>query len=121
MLLDSGTIEPAHTVLVGARNLDPPEQEFIASNGLHTGENGLSDALTAVDAVYIAFDSDVLDPDEDVVSFFPEPGGLTLVETLAIMKKVASAKPVAGVGLTGLTPDPANVPALTRVCAALGL
>jgi hypothetical protein len=37
------------------------------------------------------------------------------------MKKVASAKPVAGVGLTGLTPDPANVPALTRVCAALGL
>jgi arginase len=121
MLLDSGTIEPAHTVLVGARNLDPPEQEFIASNGLHTGENGLLDALTAVDAVYVAFDSDVLDPDEDVVCFLPEPGGLTLVETLAIMKKVASAKPVAGVGLTGLTPDPANVPALTRVCAALGL
>jgi arginase len=121
MLLDSGTISPADTVLVGARSLDPPEEEFIRSSGLHTDEDGLKEALGAVDAVYVAFDSDVLDPDEEMVSFLPEPGGLRLVEALAIMKDVAAAKPIAGVGLTGLAPDPANVPALTRVCGALGL
>jgi arginase len=121
MLLDSGTIEPADTVLVGARNLDPPEEEFIAARGLQTGENGLGELLRAVDAVYVAFDCDVLDPDDEVAAFLPEPGGLTLVEALSIMKDVAAVKPVAGVGLTGLAPDPANVPALTRVCGALGL
>jgi arginase len=121
MLLDSGTISPSDTVLVGARNLDPPEQEFIGTSGLHTGENGLAEALSAVDAVYVAFDCDVLDPDEEVVSFFLEAGGLTLVEALAIMKEVASVKSVAGAGFSGLAPDPVNVPALTRACGALGL
>jgi arginase family enzyme len=121
MLLDSGTIAPAHTVLVGARNLDPPEADYIAETGLHTGENGLTEALGAVDAVYVAFDCDVLDPDEEIVSFFPEPGGLTLVEAFSILKQVASVKPLAGVGFTGLAPDPVNVPALSRACGALGL
>jgi arginase len=121
MLLDSGTISPSDTVLVGARNLDPPEQEFIGEIGLHTGEDGLPEALSAVDAVYVAFDCDVLDPDEEVISFMPETGGLTLVEALSIMKSVASVKPVAGAGFSGLTPDPVNVPALSRACSALGL
>jgi arginase family enzyme len=121
MLLDSRTVAPADTVLVGARNLDPPEDEFINDSGLHTGENGLVEALSAVDAVYVAFDCDVLDPDEEMVSFLPEAGGLTLVEALAIMKDVAAAKPVAGAGFTGLAPDPVNVPALARACGALGL
>jgi arginase len=121
MLLDSGTIAPSDTVLVGARNLDPPEEEFIGATGIHTGENGLAQALSAVDAVYVAFDVDVLDPDEEMVPFMPEAGGLTLVEALSILKEVASAKPVAGAGFSGLAPDPVNVPALSRACAALGL
>jgi arginase len=121
MLLDSGTVSPEDTVLVGARNLDPPEKEFIAATGLRCGDTELADALEGVDAVYVAFDCDVLDPDDEVVSFMPEPGGLTLVEALSIVKEVASAKPIAGVGFTGLAPDPVNVPALTRVCGALGL
>ena len=53
--------------------------------GLHTGEDGVDGALRAVDAVYVAFDCDVLDPDEEVISFMPEPGGLTLVEALAML------------------------------------
>src|SRR5207248_10319683 len=36
MLLDAGTVAAEDTVLVGARNLDPPEAEFIASSGLRT-------------------------------------------------------------------------------------
>ena len=61
MLLDSGTVQPADAVLVGARNLDPPEVEFIAASGLRTGVDELDGALDGADAVYVAFDADVLD------------------------------------------------------------
>ena len=89
MLLDSGTVHPADAVLVGARNLDPPEVEFIAASGLRTGVDGLDGALDGADAVYVAFDADVLDPDDDVVCFMPEPGGFTVVEAAALLRKVA--------------------------------
>ncbi|HEX2044191.1 MAG TPA: arginase family protein [Gaiellaceae bacterium] len=121
MLLDSGTVHPDDVVLVGARNLDPPEEEFIAASGLRTGEAGLAAALEGIDAVYVALDCDVLDPDDDVRSFMPEPGGLTLVETASLLQQVAAARRVAGAGLSGLAPAPANTPPLARLAAALGL
>ncbi len=121
MLLDSGTVHPADVALVGARNLDPPEKEFIAASGLRTGEDGLREALEQVDAVYVALDCDVLDPDDDIRSFMPEPGGLTLPEAASILKQLASSRPVAGAGLSGLVPAPGNPSALARLTAALGV
>jgi arginase len=121
MLLDSGTIAPEDTVLVGARSLDPPEKEFIAATGLRCDPDEVAAALDGVDAVYVAFDCDVLDPGEEISSHLPEPGGFTIAETSALLGEIAAAKPVAGAGLTGLAADPANVPALARFCAALGL
>src|ERR671914_961416 len=108
MLLDSGTVHPADVALVGARNLDPPEKEFIAASGLRTGEDGLREALEQVDAVYVALDCDVLDPDDDVRSFMPEPGGFTLPEAASILGQVAASRPVADAGLSGLAPAPGN-------------
>jgi arginase len=121
MLLDSGTVVTEDTVLVGARNLDPPEQEFIVASGLRSGEAGVRAALDGADAVYVAFDVDVLDPDEDVTAHLPEPGGMTLVEAEALLRQVAAEKPIAGAGLSGLAPDPANEAAIARLCSALGL
>jgi arginase len=120
MLLDSGTVHPADVVLVGARNLDPPELEFIAACGLRTGAEGVAEALEGVDAVYVAFDTDVLDPDEEVVSFMPEPGGLAVSEAAAILTAVAAAKPVTGAGLSGLAPAPRNAEPLARLVSVLG-
>jgi hypothetical protein len=37
MLLDSGAVGTADLALVGARNLDPPEEEYIAATGLGLG------------------------------------------------------------------------------------
>jgi arginase len=119
-LIDSGTVAPGDVVLVGARNLDPPEEDFIAASGVRTGEAGLAEALEGAAAVYVALDCDVLDPDEEVVAFMPEPGGLTVAETASILKHVAAARPVAGAGLTGLVPAPANTEPLSRLVAALG-
>jgi arginase len=121
MLLDSGTVHPADVALVGARSLDPPEKEFLAACGLHTGEDEVAAALDGLDAVYVAFDADVLDPREQVVSHMPEPGGLTLPEARAILQEVAGATPVVGAGLTGLAPDPGNARPLAGLVSALGL
>ena len=76
MLIDSGAVDAADVALVGARNLDPPEDEFIRSSGLQFGEEGIAEALDGTDCSYVAVDVDVLEPTEMSV-FMPEPGGPT--------------------------------------------
>ena len=120
MLLDSGTVHPADAVLVGARNLDPPEAEFIAASGLRAGADELDGALEGADAVYIAFDVDVLDPEDEVVCFMPEPGGPTVAEAASILSRVAAARPVAGIGFTGLGTSSGNAEPLVRLAGAAG-
>jgi arginase len=121
MLVDGDIVSPEDVALVGARNLDPPEEEFIAAHGVHTGEAGIERALDGADAVYVAFDTDVLDPDDEIVSFMPEPGGLTVLEAAAMLRRIAAERPLAGAGLSGLAPAPGNTESLTRLTSALGL
>jgi arginase len=121
MLLDAGTVATEDVALVGARNLDPPEEEFIAEAGLATGSGGVETALDGVDAVYVALDLDVLDPGEGVVVFVPEPEGLTLAEVETLLRRIVEARALAGAGLTGLAPAAGNVEPLRELCAALGL
>jgi len=118
MLLDGGAVEAADVALVGARNLDPPEVEFIAANGI---DDDVDRVLARVDAVYVALDCDVFDPDELTV-FMPEPRGPSLGDVERLFTRIReSGVKLAGAGLTGLAPDPANVEPLERLCAALGL
>ena len=120
MLIDSETVAAGDVALLGARDLDPPEEEFIASAGVHTGADGIERALAGVEAVYVALDLDVLDPDGDVEPFMPTAGGPTSEETVAVLERVAAAAPVAGAGLTGLTGAPGNAAPLGRFTRALG-
>ena len=120
MLLDGGAVRPDDVALVGARNLDPPEDEFIAQSGLHAGPHAIDRALEGVDCVYVALDVDVFDPAEMAV-WLPEPGGPTVDEIERLLASLAGRATVLGVGFTGLAPDPANVPKLERLAAALGL
>jgi arginase len=121
MVLDAGTVAVEDAVLIGARDLDPPERAFIEEAGLALGEEGLARALDGVDAVYVALDVDVLDPAEPLVSHMPTAGGPTIAETAALLVRMAGAKPVAGVGITGLAPAEGNAAALRPLLAALGL
>ena len=61
MLLDSGAVASADVALVGARNLDPGEAEYLARTGI---DDSLERALAGVDGAYVALDLDVLDPGE---------------------------------------------------------
>ena len=120
MAIDAGAVAPRDVALVGARNLDPPEAEYIASAGVQVGDGAVRRAFGGADAVYVAFDADALEPGELAV-FMPEPDGLTLDEAEALLGDVASRADVVGVGFTGLVRDPANEPKLARLAAALGL
>jgi arginase len=120
MLIDSGAVDPVDVVLLGARNLDPPEREYVASVGLRTEPEGLGQALEATEGAYVAIDADALEPGE-ISPFMPEPGGLSLAETEELLGRVRERAAVLGVGLSGLSPESANVGPLIRLCAALGL
>lgn len=115
-LIDRGTIAAADVVLWGARNLDPPEEEFIGSAGIGDDPGAL---LERADAVYVALDCDVFAPDELAV-FMPEPGGPALGEVEELLARVRESGKLVGGGFTGLAPDPANVEKLERLAAALG-
>jgi len=120
MILDSGAVDVEDTLLVGARNLDPPEVEHIAAIGLRTDPADLDDVLADTDGVYVAFDADSLDPGE-IRSFMPEPDGLTLDEAESLLRHAAQRAPVLGAGFTALLPDPANLEPLSRLSSALSL
>ncbi len=117
MLLDDGIVAPDDVALVGARSLDPPEQEYLAVNGI---DDALDRALAGVDAVYVALDLDVLDPaDADV--FVPEPDGPSVERVEATLRDVVSRAPLAGIGVTGHLCAERNTPVVTRLLAAVGL
>jgi arginase len=120
MLLDSGAVEAVDVALVGARNLDPPEAEFIRASGLHVGETGIQKALEDAGCTYVALDVDVLEPTEMSV-FMPEPGGPSRQDVERILRDVAGRTKVLGAGFSGLSFEPSNVKPLTDFAAALGL
>ena len=120
MVIDDGAVLPHNVALVGARNLDPPEVEFIEGSGIQTGEGAVERAFADADAVYVALDCDAFDPSELAV-FMPEPDGLRLTEVEELLRDLAARTRVAGLGLTGLVRDLANEPKLARLATALGL
>jgi arginase len=120
MLLDSGAVEPEDVVLLGARNLDLPEEEYVASIGLNIGPEGIEPALHDTEGVYVALDADALEPGE-VTPFMPEPDGLGLVETEQLLASICKRAVVLGAGFSGLAAESSNVEPLARLGCALGL
>ena len=116
MLIEGGAIDPHNVALIGSRNLDPPEVEFIAAAGIH---DNVEAVLERVDCVYVALDCDVFEPSELAV-FMPEPGGPTIAEVEKLFCGLRDRGVVVGAGLTGLAPDPANIEKLERLSTALG-
>jgi arginase len=119
-LIDSGAVDAADVALVGARNLDPPEEVFIRERGVQVGEEGIARALEGADCTYIAFDADVLEPSE-LSMFMPEPGGLSVADAERILQGLSSRTKVVGAGITGAGFEPGDVAVLSRLASAAGL
>jgi len=120
MIIDAGSVDPTQVALLGARDLDPPERDFIREAGIHTGKHALDRALHNVDCAYVALDFDGLD-EEDVSSFMPVAGGIRLEEAVETFRRLAGEKTILGAGFTGLVPDERNLEPATRLASALGL
>jgi arginase family enzyme len=116
MIIDAGAVKAEDVALVCARNLDPPEVEFIARAGVHDTPDAV---LDRVDCVYVALDCDVFEPSELSV-FMPEPEGPRLAQVERMLGGIRASGSVVGAGLSGLAPDPDNVHKLERLTAALG-
>ena len=116
MILDSGAVAAEDAALVGARNLDPPELEFIHAAGI---DDSLDRALADVSATYVALDVDVLDPGE-VDVLVPEPDGPSVDEVEALLRDVAGRTTIAGIGVTGQFATDRNLLLATRLLVAAG-
>jgi arginase family enzyme len=116
MAIDEGSVRRADVALVGARDLDPAERQYVAEHGI---DDDLSRALDGADSVYVALDLDVHEPGVLPV-FMPTPGGAGLDDVERLLLEVASTKRVAGLGLTGLVPG-ADRAILEVLAAAAGL
>ncbi len=111
MLLDAGDVAPEDVLLIGARNLDPPEEELVRAAGIRREPGPLPDGT------YVAVDGDVLAPGcADV--FMPEPGG---IEPDALELLLAGLPRPLGAGFTGFVPSERNERLLPRLAHALGL
>jgi arginase len=110
MLIDAGDVEARDVALVGARNLDPPEADFIQRAGIRRELGDLPDL------VYVALDCDVFAPGRLDV-FMPEAGGPSPADLEPVLAAIPA--PV-GLGLTGLVPSKRNEAILPRLAHALG-
>jgi arginase family enzyme len=111
MLLDAGDVAHEDVILLGARNLDPPEVEFIADTGIRQALGPLPDK------VYVALDLDVIRPGGLDV-FMPEPEGPSFDE---LERLLATLPTPIGAGFTGGLRTERNEALLPRLAAALGL
>jgi arginase family enzyme len=111
MLIDAGDVDPHDVTLLGARNLDPPEIEFVADAGIRQELGPLPDRI------YVALDLDVIGPGHLDV-FMPEPGGPTLDE---LERLLAGLPTPIGAGFSGGVRTERNEALLPRLGAALGL
>jgi arginase len=119
LLLESGAVEAQDVALVGARNLDPPEEEFISMHGIAMGGDAVGRTLDGTRGAYVAVDFDSLASDE-VAPFMPEPGGLSVAEAEEVLVSVRENTNVLGAGLSAMLPDERNLGPATRLAVALG-
>jgi arginase len=118
-LIDSGAVDADDVALIGARNLDPPEEEYIAEAGVGLGPASVETALADTAGAYVAIDFDALDVVE-VAPFMPEPDGLPVHEVEVLLVSVREQSPVLGAGFSAFLADDRNPPVIGRLATAAG-
>ena len=105
---------PEQVFLLGARDLDPPEQaranaarlKHFKAAELSRRPETLKDALElrGFKKLYLHFDLDALDPSEDVPTCYPTPGGFRLAEVSRLLETLNKAFELVGLSVTEYAP-----------------
>jgi arginase len=111
------TVDDEHAALFGGQVLDEAESRALAGSRIaHFGAGMLATdggraavgawaaaVATQVDGLYVAVDMDCLDGAESWAVTMPEPDGLSLETAAGTVRALATAIPVVGFGVTGIT------------------
>jgi arginase len=130
---------PEHTVVIGARSVDPGEKELIRSLGIRVftmsemDESGMSSVIEEAIEIasrntagfHVTMDMDFIDPFYAPGVGTPERGGATYRESHLAMEKMAGSGCVLSVEITEVNPmfDTTNQTAqlaVELICSALG-
>lgn len=118
-LIDAGVVEPADVLMLGVRDLDDAEADFIANAGLtHVAADDAGDHVAqraaaaradgAEPVLYVHVDLDVLDPGVFDSVGFAAPFGLSLDELTTAVTDARAALTLVGAGLTEFAPAAAS-------------
>jgi arginase len=125
-------LTPGKVILVGPRELDPPEDDYLAESKIPLLEPSSvtpKQLLAAVKAtgatrVYIHVDLDVLDPAEFEGLDSPVPFGLPAATLVELIREVKAKYDVVGAGITQFSPTSPehaeqDLPTILRIIGAL--
>ncbi len=101
--------------LVGVRDLDPPEREFIEKSPGMTELAAFPPASTG----YLHVDLDVLDPSVGTANQFATPGGLSIDDVRRVIDRAAAAAPIAAAAITAYDPSYDSNGAVARAAFAI--
>jgi arginase len=131
-LVPARPLVPADVILVGARELDAAEEDYLAASGIPLLDAGtvtpkkLLAALSKTGAtrVYIHIDLDVLDPAEFEGLDSPVPFGLSATTLVDLIRAVREKFELIGAGITEFAPTSpvhaeADLPTILRIIGAL--
>lgn len=105
---------PTDTFLLGARDLDPPEQALIERAGIKavaTSEiparlSALLERASLDDAVgYVHLDPDVLDPVVGQANWLRVPGGLSVAQVTEAVAAIRARVPLGAAGVASYAPE----------------
>lgn len=111
-------VRPENAVLIGMRDLDPPEKALIRSVDLpvftmnHIDRRGLADIVDTVlpdlarrvDHLHVSFDLDAVDPSVVRGVGTPVPGGLTYREAHLLMETIAECRCMKSLEISEVNP-----------------
>jgi arginase len=107
---------PENVLLVGARDLDPAEREYLdrarilvltpdAARDRHERAWRLAALASRVSRIYLHVDLDVHDPSAGRANSYAAPGGLDADEVRALVREAALHLPIAAAALTAYDPS----------------
>ncbi|MFP4645339.1 MAG: arginase family protein [Candidatus Woesearchaeota archaeon] len=128
VLVEKGIVKPEHIMLIGIRNWDRVEKDYLDKNGIRyftckemfeKGIKAVAEEITrfADRTTYISFDIDVVDPVEAIGTGYLEHGGLSSREAIHLVQMIVATGHVGMADVVEVNPEK-DVKEMTSALAA---